>query len=201
MAKKGQTPEQQVKGLCAELREELGHWNHLKEYGGQDPFWEDGANMNLVRNHIIYGKRRIEEICVESGLPFPEEMNLEIPTEVDDYYMARADEIRRSAREALKRYLNNPDYIWLLRHKPGEKEARETSYGNVMGYVNGLREAIQKDRLIDMRRHEKTDLYEDSFRSCRKALEEIRKEKAGNPQEFQYEQMSLADYLDGGLIG
>ena len=34
--------------------------NDLKINGGRDPFWEDGCNMNLVRNHIISLKIKCE---------------------------------------------------------------------------------------------------------------------------------------------
>lgn len=29
-------------------------WNYIANNGCQDPFWEDGFNMNLVRKHIMY---------------------------------------------------------------------------------------------------------------------------------------------------
>ena len=42
----------------AQIREEVNrqflHWNALADGGCHDPHWPDGANMNLVRNHIIY---------------------------------------------------------------------------------------------------------------------------------------------------
>lgn len=41
----------------------------------------------------------------------------ELPLEVDDGYMARADEIREHARQSLQTYLADPDYRHLLRHK------------------------------------------------------------------------------------
>ena len=41
---------------AAELEKSYACWDHLKEYGGSDPFWPDGVSMNLVRNHIIYVK-------------------------------------------------------------------------------------------------------------------------------------------------
>ena len=40
----------------AELIWEYEHWEYLKEYGGSDPHYDDGVNMNLTRNHIIYIK-------------------------------------------------------------------------------------------------------------------------------------------------
>ena len=51
--------------------------------------------MNLTRNHIIYAKHRILEICERHGLTTPEEMYLPIPPEVNDYYMANLRQKRR----------------------------------------------------------------------------------------------------------
>ena len=44
--------------------------------------------MNLTRNHVIYGKRRLEELCVEAGVDLPEEYYLPIPPEAPKWYMA-----------------------------------------------------------------------------------------------------------------
>lgn len=93
MAKK--TPEQEIKGLCRDIRREIAHWQDLNEHGGQDPFYPDGVNMNLTRNHIIYDKRQIMELCGKHGIPFPEEMYLPLPPEVDQYYMANLKQKRR----------------------------------------------------------------------------------------------------------
>ena len=46
--------------LGKELRDSYERWNHILQNGAGDPFWEDGLNMNLVRNHIIHYKRQCE---------------------------------------------------------------------------------------------------------------------------------------------
>lgn len=46
----------------AELIREYEHWEYLKEYGGSDPHYDDGVNMNLTRNHIIYYKNELEDL-------------------------------------------------------------------------------------------------------------------------------------------
>lgn len=94
MAKR-KTPEQSVQELCMDIRREIAHWIDLNENGGYDPFYPDGVNMNLTRNHVVYEKRQIVELCVEHGIPFPEELYLPIPPEVDDYYMANLKQKRR----------------------------------------------------------------------------------------------------------
>lgn len=78
--------------------EEIGIWKHINENGCNDPFYEDGFNMNLVRNHVIYFKSMISQICKENGLPLPEEYFLPLPPEVDNKYMAKLDQKERVKR-------------------------------------------------------------------------------------------------------
>lgn len=44
-----------------EIEEEFSRWNALAQGACQDPFWPDGVNMNLVRNHIIYWYKMLED--------------------------------------------------------------------------------------------------------------------------------------------
>lgn len=60
---KENTPEQQLDLLCSQIIRERDHWNYINENGCNDPFWPDGCNMNLTRNHIISYKRDIAELC------------------------------------------------------------------------------------------------------------------------------------------
>lgn len=63
MTRKEPTVEEQIKAETARLVHSFGEWEHMRTKGCSDPFWPDGTNMNLVRNHIINGKRRLEELC------------------------------------------------------------------------------------------------------------------------------------------
>lgn len=81
---KNDTPEKQLTELCSQLTHERATWNHINENGCNDPFWPDGCNMNLTRNHIISYKRDIAELCEKAGMSLPEEYFLKIPPEVDD---------------------------------------------------------------------------------------------------------------------
>lgn len=95
---KQKTPEQTLKELCVYIISERHHWEHINEYGCNDPFWPDGCNMNLTRNHILAYRREIEEMCVETGLPLPEEYYHKIPPVVDDNYMANLKQKKRVER-------------------------------------------------------------------------------------------------------
>lgn len=57
-------------------------------HGTTDPFWPDGANANLVRNHIISYKRKLGEFNKNYGLPLPDAYFFAIPEEVCNDYMA-----------------------------------------------------------------------------------------------------------------
>ena len=74
MAKKQRSRKEQ---LAEVIRESHEQWKRLWKNGGSDPFWSDGVNLNLVRNHIIYGRRLCEEELQEGD--YPEEYYLPLP--------------------------------------------------------------------------------------------------------------------------
>ncbi|MBO5208048.1 MAG: hypothetical protein J6B68_01750 [Lachnospiraceae bacterium] len=80
------------------ILEELEHWKCLNENGCNDPFWSDGCNMNLVRNHIIYYKNEIAKLCGMSGMALPEEYYCPLPPKVDNNYMANLKQKERVRR-------------------------------------------------------------------------------------------------------
>ena len=89
----------QIATLEAQVQADVAHWHDLLANGCSDPFWPDGVNMNLVRNHIIYGLRQIAELRASQGqlsmfdAPAPEVgdamQDKRIPPMVDDGYMAK----------------------------------------------------------------------------------------------------------------
>lgn len=169
------------------LRERHDRWNSLHVDGGGDPFWEDGVNMNLVRNHIINYKHQ----CEETG-QFPEEYYWETPPEVDNHYMARAEEIRAGAKRVLELFEQNKDCQYLEENvqRLTEKEKQSIHIKNVINYKNNLETYVRKDSLVDMRRYvNSTEMYLKSFTECRKKLEE----KLKVPKELPLGQISLFD--------
>lgn len=100
------TPEQEVNKEAGIIVERIGEWNYINKNGCNDPFWPDGCNMNLLRNHIIYAKRRITELCEENGIAIPEAFYLPTPPEVDNNYMANLKQKERVSR--LKKQGNRP---------------------------------------------------------------------------------------------
>lgn len=94
------TPEQEIESLRKDILQELKRWQFLREHGGQDPFWPDGVNMNLIRNHIIYDKTRLLELCQDGKLP--EEYYLPTPPEVDKDYLARKNKYFKERKKRIE---------------------------------------------------------------------------------------------------
>ena len=95
---KKKTPEQELLECRAQIIWEREHWKRINEKGCNDPFWPDGCNLNLTRNHILYYRRKIEELCQVTGTVLPEEYFLPVPPEVDNHYMANLKQKERVKR-------------------------------------------------------------------------------------------------------
>lgn len=83
---KQKTVDEQIKLAADGISESLAQWERIRLMGSRDPFWPDGCNMNLVRNHIIHHKMQLLELC--EGRELPSEYYLPTPAEVDNNYMA-----------------------------------------------------------------------------------------------------------------
>ena len=70
-----------TKQIERELNDRFMRWAHIMKNGAGDPNWPDGTNLNLLRNHIIYYKRKCEEISF-----FPEAYYIDTPPEVNWNY-------------------------------------------------------------------------------------------------------------------
>lgn len=88
MAKKKVSVEKEYKNLIDDLEREFRQHNHILKHGANDPFWEDGCNLFLTRNHIIYYKREIKELCEKNNIKLPDILNRPTPEEVPRDYMA-----------------------------------------------------------------------------------------------------------------
>lgn len=86
-----------VRQLLAEnLEKAYERWDLLYKNGGSDPFWCDGTNLNLVRNHILYYREQCEEVLEPKD--YPEAYHKELPPVVPDDYMAKKGEIMQDAQ-------------------------------------------------------------------------------------------------------
>lgn len=178
----------------AELHSEYARWRELRDRGGTDPFWPDGVNMNLVRNHILYWKRMIEENLQEAE--YPEEYFLDIPPEMDNNFMAHPDRIRDKAKAALKTITENPDYVFLRREMRNQTKQNAQIF-NAVRYVDGYQDAIRRDDLVVMRRIA-PDLYADRFKNARKEYEETKNHSGA---ELHLGQLTIFDFINAGSDG
>ena len=139
--------------LETRLTESFARWDYLYKHGGQDPFHTDGANLWLVRNHILGYKSQIEETCALDE--YPAIYHRETPPEMPWDYMARPDKIRENAKKSLALYLDSGDYQYLLGVVDviNPQHAKQSCIHNVIGYARGLTLSIEKDDLVGMRRH------------------------------------------------
>ena len=95
---KKKTPEQELELLRENLLHERNIWERINENGCNDPFWTDGCNINLTRNHILSYRNEIANCCEEYNLSLPEEYYYKIPPVVDDNYMNNLKQEKRVER-------------------------------------------------------------------------------------------------------
>lgn len=155
-----------------ELQQAHDHWTETYLHGCSDPTYEDGTNLNLIRNHILCYRKKIEETMSPDN--FPEIWRKEVPPEVDMRYMARSDEIRAAAKVALEKYKADPNYQYIMEHRHDftTKTQELFSVDGVIGYVKGLEYYIKSDKLVDMRRHEHFERYLRAFEECTSKMRE-----------------------------
>lgn len=180
----------QQENYGAELQKAHDRWAYVYEHGTTDPFWEDGTNLNLVRNHVLYYRGKIEETLSPEN--YPPIYFKEVPPVVDQNYMVRTDEIRAAANESLARYKADPNYRYILRHQNdfSPKTKNKLCIDAVIGYATGLEHYIKTDSLVDMRRHKHAESYLKSFEDCARRMQ-------GTPVEEV--QLSLFSFSAGGV--
>lgn len=160
--------------LRKELREEFTRWKHLYKEGGSDPFWSDGVNMNLVRNHILYTKKRIEEE-MENNPDFicPPEYHLKTPPEAPMDYMAKAGQIYEDALRILSELEQNEDYLFLKNNMHLADKTTEHIFRPVR-WINGFRLEFDAKNLVSLRRCLcNSNHYKELLAKNRKAWEDL----------------------------
>ncbi len=152
---------------AAELEKEYARWDEVFTKGGSDPFWTDGVNLELTRNHILHYK---EQLAKQDNSLFglPDIYYRETPPEVDPNYMARPDEIRENARKAMKIIDADENLKFVREQAPHLSEAQYKQFciAAVINYAENLRRAIAEDDLIIMRRYENPERYLESFEAA-----------------------------------
>jgi hypothetical protein len=180
----------------AELEKSYAEWDYLYEHGGSDPFWSDGANLSLVKTHIINYKRKIEE--ENTMFLLPDAYYRELPPDVPIDYMARPDEIRENARKAMT-IIEADENLKFVREQSknlSEKQLKRLCIPAIIGYAENIRRAIAEDDLITMRRYENSERYLDSFRSAAEKLRSLEISENENRQLPVYEAEDEEEFVD-----
>lgn len=155
---------------AAALENSFARWDFIHEHGCSDPFWADGVNMNLVRNHIMYYKQQLSEEATLFLLP--KAYYREVPPEVDNNYMARPDEIRQNAARSMQ-IIDEDENLKFVREQSvhlTEKQLKQLCIPAILSYAENLRRAISEDDLLTMRRYENLNGYLESFKSAAQKL-------------------------------
>lgn len=152
---------------AAELEKEYARWDELFTKGGSDPFWTDGVNLELVKNHILYYKGQLEK-QENSLFGLPEIYYRELPPDVDPNYMACPEKIRENARKAMEIIDADENLKFVREQAPSLSEAqyKQLCIAAIVNYAENLRRAIAEDDLIIMRRYENPERYLESFESA-----------------------------------
>lgn len=166
--------------LILELEERFHRYDEVFENGCNDPFYSDGISLNLIRNHIIYIKRKMEESLTTEE--YPDVYYRKTPEEVSYDFMVKPDEIRAEAKETLKMF-NNYFYLDELKsafYYLDKKQLVDTGIERALCLIKNLDQAIKKDNLVEMRRlsanpEEKIKDFEKAFdKLCEINMEEER---------------------------
>lgn len=152
---------------AAELEKSYAEWNEVFTKGGSDPFWTDGVNLELVRNHIIYYKEQLAK-QENSLIGLPDAYYRDLPPEVDCNYMARPDEIRENARKAMEIIDADENLKFVREQEPSlsVEQYKQFCIAAIINYAENLRRAIAADDLVIMRRYEHLDGYLESFEAA-----------------------------------
>lgn len=105
--------EHETVNLEEALQDRFDRWDEIFKNGASDPFWADGVNLSFVRNHILYYKSEMEKRIGDGE--YPEIYYRDTPPEIEQSYMARADEIRENAAKTLRELETNQNIEFIKR--------------------------------------------------------------------------------------
>lgn len=91
---KKKSVDDQLQELILKVNDTITRWKSYKENGGTDPFYPDGVNMNLLRNHLIHYKREIRELCAENNVSLQGEAFFPNLPYTDENYFAKPESER-----------------------------------------------------------------------------------------------------------
>ena len=154
-----------------ELKADYQKWFTIWKQGWSDPNYPDGTGLNGARGRIMREKKELEKTDGE----LPEEYHWLLPPEVPEDFMARTKELWYGGIRSYLRYLADEDYQYLCQVKDSlsREIIKHSSIENVIGYVQGIKYALEHKDFLTLRRHENPERYLESFQQCRERIGEM----------------------------
>ena len=139
--------------LVRELERDYARWEQVYMAGSKDPFWPDGVNANLCRNHILCGKRRIRELYPDAEMP--EIYYRPLPQKLPAEYMARKEELRSAALRSYTRYISDENFCFIRNHveRIPETDALRGILDALLARADVLKDAVLSGDYVAMRRY------------------------------------------------
>lgn len=153
-----------MEGLVAECENSYNRWQDIYENGCSDPFWEDGLNLNIIRNHITYYRNKIKDLCERSLFERPEILLREIPPKVDNKYMAKSDYIKQKGKELYAKLISDKAFSELQgeMNRLTDKQKNSNCFLYVAATARNLKTALDNNELVKVRNilQNEADIFE-----------------------------------------
>lgn len=78
-----------VESLVAQIKDSFKQWEEIRKHGCNDPFYPDGTNMNLVRNHIHRYQQKLRDLCTSQKLKCPFSAKKKAPRQVSETFYSK----------------------------------------------------------------------------------------------------------------
>lgn len=165
--------------IQADIDERFVRWAEVFENGTSDPTWEDGTNLNQIRNHIVFGYRELDAI---EGRPAQlsmfddgtESERRPIPPMVDPKYMANLDELIQKARASAAAVLRDENYEFVASVAdtltPDQK--KRVCYDAVFNYPLNVERFIESQQYPRLRIWKNAEYWIKRYVGIRKRIEE-----------------------------
>lgn len=159
--------------LMKELEKDYTRWNDVYCNGTTDPSWEDGFNLNLIRNHILIDKQRLERLLPQDQLPklyFEKD-----PPEVNNHYMAKKEKILQDALEYYQECIhtegwNELDNVFDFLDK---NDSEQKTMRFLVSRIRGLKSSINRLNYVEMRKFKDPSYDIDRIKKLAQRLNEI----------------------------
>ncbi len=92
------TAEEKRMALKEDLRILISHWWEEYTNGTQDPNWQDGANLNLTRIHIINTVNGLKDFSEDCSANIPREVPDDLMIPSGKYFKLRYERFRKAGK-------------------------------------------------------------------------------------------------------